>query len=145
MRAEVYGDGGQHWTVRRDVLTWRPRPVGRGLVEATGFKDADATPPDVTASTRVQATSISGQGRGLVYLSCMVVVVVPLLAVQATAWLVAAAVTLAWKTARQTAWDVVAEREYPGPKKITEQFTGWRASSARACQLAQDLSHGNTA
>jgi hypothetical protein len=75
----------------------------------------------------------------------MVVVVVPLLAVQATAWLVAAAVTLAWKTARQTAWDVVAEREYPGPKRITEQ--GHRMASQQRSRVSAgpDLSHGNTA
>jgi len=72
----------------------------------------------------------------------MILIELPLLAVQAVVWAVQAVVTLGYKTVRGRPWTITAASEYPKPVHVAQAVVGWRASRARVHAIATELESG---
>jgi hypothetical protein len=143
MRLRAQAPDGRRWVVSRRVVSWKPRLVARWLIDDLPLKGTSAgARPDVTAGLRTATDVEAAQTRGLVYGSSMVLVELPLLVLQAVAWVLSAVGTLVFKTVARKAWTITAFSEYPEPRRFEEQVTGWRPSRQRAHALVAELEGG---
>jgi hypothetical protein len=143
MRVRAQDPHGRHWVVTRRVVAWTPRFRMRSLMDDLPLRGTTVdAPPDVTSGIRTLTNAEAAQTRGLTYGSVMILIELPLLAVQAIVWIVLAVATLAYRSARRRAWTITAYSEYPTPTHFAEATVGWRRSRDRIHQLAVELRSG---
>jgi hypothetical protein len=143
MKIKAQDPHGRRCVVARRVLPWTPHLRLRGLMDDLPLKgtSVDAA-PDVTSGARTLADVQAAQTRGVTYGSVMILIELPLLAVQAIIWAVLALVAIGYKSARRRAWAITGTSEYPQPAHFVNAVVGWRASRARVHEIATELESG---